>query len=91
MIIDLILDRKDGINTEVRGGKLYTLKEYSARSFYNNVMNYYSVFPEIVKPIATALNGGEELDVKRELIRYILDNDYNPEIVNFIRSVDWLE
>lgn len=73
MIIDLILDRKDG-------------KEYSPREFYNGVMGYGVVGHSI----AGALDDGEEIDVKRELSRYILDNDYNPDIINYIQSVNWL-
>lgn len=38
MIIDLILDRKDG-------------KEYVPGDFYTGVMGYLDVFPEIVIPI----------------------------------------
>mgnify|MGYP003196611153 FL=1 len=45
MIIDLILDRKDG-------------KEYVPGDFYTGVMGYLDVFPEIVIPIAEAMENG---------------------------------
>lgn len=73
MIIDLILDRKDGTN-------------YQPREFYNSVMNY----GEIGWGIAEALDNGSETQVKNELSKYITDQDYNPEIANYIKSVNWL-
>jgi hypothetical protein len=79
MIIDLILDRKDG-------------EEYNARKFYNDVMGYYNTMPEIAGPIAETLDGSEfEEDIRRELSLYVIANDYNFEIVKYIQSVDWLK
>jgi hypothetical protein len=78
MIIDLILDRKDG-------------KEYVPGDFYTGVMGYLDVFPEIVIPIAEAMENGEESDVQRVLCEYIERNDYNPELCGYVRSVKWLE
>jgi hypothetical protein len=73
MIIDLILDRKDG-------------DEYKAKSFYNDVVEYGSVG----YGISRAMDGGTEKDVKKALCRYIIDNEYNVDICNYIMSVDWL-
>ena len=36
------------------------------------------------------MDGGEEHDVKRELIRYIVEHNYNLNICRYILSVDWL-
>jgi len=77
MIIDLILDRKDG-------------KEYNAKRFYNDIMICYCSFPDIALPIADALDSGKEEDVKRELKKYIKEQGYNSNIVEYINSVDWL-
>ena len=75
MIIDLILDRKDG-------------DEYDAKKFYNQVAGYESSGNSF--PISRAMDGGTESDIKRELCAYIDQNDYNPEIKNYINSVSWL-
>ena len=90
MIIDLILDRKEGKNKIIKDGKLYTTKEYNARQFYNNVMNYYSIFPEIVEPVANALDGGTNEDVQKELSLYIEKNGYNLDLIKYIKRVDWV-
>lgn len=77
MIIDLILDRQDGA-------------EYSPRRFYNEVMDYGSIWPEICDPISRAMDYGEEEDVKRELCRYIDEQGYSPDIKDYINEVNWL-
>lgn len=71
MIIDLILDRKDG-------------QPYNAREFYNRVSQYDDVI------IATALDSGENEDVRRALCGYVIENGYEVSICDFINSVDWL-
>lgn len=78
MIIDLILDRKDG-------------KEYVPGDFYTGVMGYLDVFPEIVMPIAEAMDYGEESDVQRELCAYVENGEYSRDICDYIKSVKWLE
>jgi SOS response regulatory protein OraA/RecX len=75
MIIDLILDRKDG-------------HEYKAKEFYDDVMAYEEGTDY---KISRALDGGTEKDVKRELCDYIIRNNYNPKICNYINRVTWLE
>lgn len=77
MIIDLILDRQDGA-------------EYSPRRFYDEVMDYGSIWPDIAYPIAGAMDCGTEEDVKRELCRYIDEQEYNPAIKDYINEVNWL-
>ena len=77
MIIDLILDRKDGFR-------------YSPREFYDDVMEYGKIFGEMAFKIARAMDMGEEDDVKRKLCNYIIEQGYNLEICDYINSVNWL-
>lgn len=77
MIIDLILDRKDGVT-------------YSPRRLYDEIMDYCPIWPEIAHPIARAMECGTEEDVKRELCRYIDEQEYNPAIKDYINEVNWL-
>lgn len=71
MIIDKILDRKDG-------------QKYNDKKFYNEVTEYGNAF------IANALDTGTEQDVKKALCDYIISQDYNPDICNYINSVKWI-
>ena len=75
MIIDLILDRKGG-------------SSYKAKEFYNNVMAYEEGTDY---KISRALDGGTEEDVRKALCDYIINNEYNPKICNYINRVTWLE
>lgn len=75
MIIDLILDRKDGFT------------RYNPKDFYNDCMDY----PGIADGITRAMDYGTEEDVKIELCRYIINNNYNGEICNYINSVQWIK
>lgn len=77
MIIDLILDRKDG-------------KWYKPKTFYNEVMEYGEIFGDIAWNIARAMDEGEEDDVKEELCHYIISQGYNLSICDYINSVNWL-
>jgi len=71
MIIDLILDRKDG-------------KQYSPKAFYDDVMNYhYNGY------IIDAFDSGKEEAIKDALAKYILVNEYNHKIIDYITSVNW--
>ena len=74
MIIDLILDRKDGFG-------------YDAKEFYNNVMGY----GQIGFDITSAMDGGTNLDVQRELSIYILKNEYNHKLIDYVFSENWIE
>lgn len=77
MIIDLILDRKDGT-------------PYVPKQFYNAVMKYESVLT-IGRGISRAMDSGSEEDIRRELSDYVIGNGYNPEITDYINSVKWSE
>lgn len=76
MIIDLILERKEGA-------------PYADGSFYSEVAEYCELWPEY-SYILTAMDEGTEQIVKFSLCRYILENDYNPAICDYINSVNWL-
>jgi len=93
MIIDLILDRRDdekdienGI-TEVTmfNGETRSLY-YSPRKFYHNIMSY----GEIGYEISRAMDYGTNKDVQKALCNYIVNNDYNTDICDYINSVEWL-
>lgn len=77
MIIDLILDRKDGY-------------DYSVAEFYNELQEYGTIFNDIAWDIARAMDEGTEEDVKKELCRYVIEQGYNPQICEYINSVNWL-
>ena len=79
MIIDLILDRKDYIEID-------KIDTYDPRIFYHDVMRY----GEVGFGITRAMDTGTELEVKKSLYQYLVDQDYNPDIKKFIDSVEWL-
>ena len=79
MIIDVILDRRDDMK---RG-----IDDYNARRFYTDCMWYGNVGDGITR----AMDCGTEHDVKRELIRYIIDNNYSLDVIDFILSVWWID
>jgi hypothetical protein len=76
MLIDLILDRKDG-------------DKYVVRDLYNYVQDYTDN-PDYMA-VARALDAGTEADVISALCDYISHEDYNPEICDYICSVSWLK
>lgn len=98
MIIDLILDRKDDevcieagfTHYKMPNGELIPLA-YDAHKFYREVMEYSSIFHGIGDGITAAMDYGEEEDVRREICKYIIDNDYNPEICAWVNARNWLE
>lgn len=84
MIVDLILDRKDDI-------ELYGYDyNYNAHDFYYDVLGYEAEF-DFDPYISMAMDYGTEKDVKAALCKYIDMNDYNPDIKDFINSVDWID
>lgn len=83
MIIDLILDRKD--HEEATGND-----SYDPYNFYREVMSYESIF-ELDRDISMALDYGTEDDVRKALCKYIDDQQYNPDIKNYVNSKTWLE
>lgn len=84
MIIDLILDRK--YDAEYNG-----IDTYNAHDFYIDCLEYNSIMDGIADGIISAMDYGSETDVKRELCKYILKNNYNKKICDYINSVNWLD
>ena len=79
MIVDMILDRKDGT-------------PYSAKDFYNYCMEESMIFGYYIGgEIRRAMDRRKNADVQEALCKYILEQDYNPDICDYIRSVDWLD
>lgn len=76
MLVDLILDRRDGVS-------------YSPSEFEEEVKEYCETFPSYI-PVYDALINGSEDDVKEELCSYIDDEWHgSPLIKDYIRSVSW--
>jgi len=99
MIIDLILDRKENDALISEGyefakdwnGNLVSLK-YDAKKFYWGVMRYVGgCGGAYAEKIASAMDGGEEEDVKKALCEYVVRNEYNPEICEYVNGVSWLD
>lgn len=84
MIIDRILDRKD--DEEYYGEDLY-----NSRDFYYEMMDYSGLAGGAFDYITEAMDYGEDDDVKKALCRYIDENEYNPNIKNYINSRIWLD
>lgn len=76
MIIDLILDRKDGV-------------EYDERDFYHDVRRYEETF-NFEPSISLAFDYGFNEDIKEALCKYIDENEYNEDVKDYINSVNWL-
>lgn len=73
MIVDRILDRKDG-------------KPYSAHDFYMDCLGYGRIGDDITR----AMDFGTEEEVKRALCKYVVENEYNPLICDYICRINWL-
>lgn len=59
---------------------------YNPRNFYFDVLGY----GEIGERITRAMDGGTEQDVKNALNQYILENEYNPAICEYVNGQTWL-
>lgn len=79
MIVDLILDRRDGMK---RGEDCY-----KPHDFYFDCLAYGNISAGITQ----AMDEGTEHDVKRELIKYVVGNNYSLDIVDYILSVWWID
>ena len=76
MIIDEILDRKDG-------------GTYDAKDFCSFVMEEESIW-DLPRDISRALDSGENEDVQKALCNYIIEQGYNPAICDFVKSQVWI-
>lgn len=75
MVIDIILNRKDGFPAR-----------YTPEQFYREI----SPYGEIAWDITRAMDYGTENDVKTALCEYIIRNEYNPDICGYVWSRNWL-
>lgn len=75
MLIDIILDRKDG-------------DEYNPKELYNYCQD--SVF-QFYRKVAEVMDNGTEEQIKELLCSYIKEEMYNPNICDYINSVNWLD
>lgn len=72
MIVDMILDRKDGT-------------PYNAKAFYDYCMEEQTVFGYYIGgEIATAMDIKRNEQVQAALCKYIMEQGYNPEICDYI-------
>lgn len=83
MIIDEILDRKDW---EEEGYDVY-----NAHDFYTNCMISSTHFNGIGDEITYAMDYLENKDVQEAICHYIINNEYNPQICDYVRSKNWIE
>lgn len=77
MLIDAILDRKDG-------------EKYDPEDFYRYVRDEESALGNEDWPVSRALDSGTEENVKDALCAYVKGEGYNEKICDYVRSVDWL-
>lgn len=78
MIIDVILDRKDGWRFVAGEFKRYVLKE-----------SVYFGFKYFSEAYSISSDTDREYFVKRAIIKYIVENGYNINIIHFVLAVDW--
>lgn len=83
MIIDMILDRKEFEEDGV-------MDYYDPKRFYDMMMAYGEDGGS-GWDIARAMDFGSENDVRKELCKYIDNNNYNPQIKDYINSVEWIK
>lgn len=77
MLIDNILDRKDGCS--------YTPEDLKDEVFESVFAN------DVYKGVQKAVKSGDEAKVKKELVKYTKNNDYySPKLEEYINSVTWL-
>jgi hypothetical protein len=75
MIIDIILDRQDGV-------------PYNPARFASDCAEYEKIF-QFDYGIAEAINRNDDEGAKAAMCRYIDEQDYNPEIKEYVNSVGW--
>lgn len=75
---------------EIRNARkmgMVILKPYNPKDFYIAVMRYGGKFAD---NITYAMDYLGETMIRKALCEYIIGNDYNPEICDYINSVNWL-
>lgn len=76
MIIDAILDRKDGLPYN---------EEETLKYIYDESLMFGFDY------IGQALDYGDNAAVQDALAKYIIDNNYNPDLVEYVKSQIWLK
>lgn len=79
MLIDAILDR--------RADREDGIFNYDPKKLYNYLID--SIHPSY-HDVARAMDKGSNTEVRAEMCAYIDLEEYNPEIKDFVNSVDWL-
>ena len=82
MIIDAILDRKDA--------EQYGDFNYDPRKFYNYINQWAADGMKDAIRIVHAMDELEERDVRDALCLYIIHNEYNLQIIDYVNSRVWL-
>ena len=82
MIIDIILDRKEGEHTG---------EKYDPRAFYRAILGWIDLNPKPAGEITAAMDYGTNKDVRAALCRYIDAGDYNPALKDWINAREWVE
>lgn len=82
MIIDAILDRKDA--------EQYGDFNYDPRKFYHYINQWAADGMKDAIRIAHAMDELEERDVKDALCLYIIHQEYNLQIIDYVNSRVWL-
>lgn len=82
MIVDCILSRYE---------KSRENGSYYSESFRNRIADYIYEDISDADEIVDAMDNGNEQEVKATLITYLIDNKYNPRIIDYVLSVDWLK
>lgn len=77
MIIDMILDRKDGF-------------PYDARKAYDYVSHEEQTI-KMGYGIARAMDSGTNADVQEALCKYVEEQGYNANLCKYILSVNWVD
>lgn len=77
MIIDIILDRRDGAIKYTAATHLKAIYDYATDAHMSD--------------IAAAVDGGTEDDVKAALMCYIVTSSYPLELLDYIASVRWTD
>lgn len=76
MLIDKILDRRDG-------------EEYSPRDLYNYLQEEGEVFA-FYWDYARIMDEGTEKEMQDALCEYVTASGYRLDVCDYVRSVDWL-
>lgn len=80
MIIDIILERKA------------SPEQWNAEGSYATCQNLYKFAVECGQfKLAAAMDGGTDEDVVHQLEQYIRANEYDPELIDYIATENWVK